>query len=608
MDRADRLNAFCGVCRTEQPLKSFRRLSDWPLLYLDFCGACEERFGTLTLYRDVNLTAAITPKAKAFVLDDPKSAKVEQAMTDGREEQKRELARRELMRRRLIYFASQMRGPSYLAGWVHNDIARRLERFMQQVERKESPRLMLFVPPRHGKSLLGSEDFPSWIFGHHPDWEIIDSAYAVSLPVGFSRHIRDRLFSPEYGAVFPETKIRDDARGVEEWALTKGGRFRAAGVETGVTGTGAHILIIDDPIKDYIEAQSETIRNNAYNWYTTTARSRLAPGGGVLIIQTRWHDADLAGRLLTDQKEQIEAGLPLDEIDQWEVISYAALAEYDEYLMPSGQIEQAPSTVPEGARLLRSAGEALHPDRYSTKAMRRLRNTTPPAQWNALYQQNPVPDTGEYFTRDQFRTYVSLPGTEDEYAYFMAWDLAIGQKQTNDWTVGVVCALHHTGAIYVLDMIRGRFGTFEIITALVTAAQKWPLLQRVGLEDGQIKKTMQPLIEAAIQKEKLLFSLDETLKPVTDKMVRARPLQQKMQMGQMWFPAAQAWAGKMQDEMLRFPSGVHDDIVDALAWAVRMSMSIVPPVPKSFKNRPRKSWRDSLPRAASASSKNFMTA
>src|SRR5215469_10434255 len=155
----------------------------------------------------------------------------------------------------------------------------------------------------------------------------------------------------------------------------------------------------------------------------------------------------------------------------------------------------------------------------------------PSGQWNALYQQNPVPDTGEYFTRDQFRTYAGLPGKEDDFAYFMAWDLAIGQKQTNDWTVGVVGALHYTGRLYIVDLVRARMKAADMISAMIALGKKWPYIQRCGIEEGHIKKTMQPMIEAAIQDNKMLFSLDNNLRPDQDKMRRARPLQEMMQTG-----------------------------------------------------------------------------
>lgn len=598
---------YCASCKAEQSLQEFRILTFSPLVYVDFCKACETRRGTMTLYRDRELHSATTASARNIVLSgtDDASTQIEQEAVNYREEQRREFARRELARKYLLYYTKQF-NPSYDAGWVHKDIARRLEKFIKDIEEKNSPRLMIFMPPRHGKSTLASQEFPSWLLGHHADWEIISASYAISLPVGFSRVIKDRLESDEYHAIFPGTELRADARGVEEWLTTKRGRYRAVGVEGGITGTGAHVLIIDDPIKDYQEAQSETIRESAYNWYTSTARTRLAPGGGVLIIQTRWHDADLSGRLLTDRQTLLEAGVPREEMDDWEVVSYPAIAEYDEWLFPDRTIQVGPEEIPEGAILLRPKDEALHPARYSALELRRIRNTMPSVQWNALFQQNPVPETGEYFTKDMFRTYGQLPDAPENFAYFMAWDLAIGEKSSNDWTVGTVCAYHFTGAIYIVDMFRARTNAPGIVDAALQMAKKWPLLQILGMEYGQIYKTMAPLLKEAMTAAKVRFSLTEELKPVNDKLLRARPLQQKMQMGLVHFPAAQPWVGLIEREMLRFPNGTHDDIVDSLAWLIRMSMTISPPRPyRTQKKRKLKSWKDDL---TPSSGSSFMTA
>jgi len=600
---------YCHGCGVEQSITRFRVLSEAPLTYVDFCMDCEKVKGTKTLYTSKQTAGYTTKRAADFILNghDAQAEKIEKKAVSMAEEQRRELARRELSRRYLLYYTVQF-NPTYLAGWVHKDIARRLEQFVRDVEAKKSPRLMIFMPPRHGKSTLASQELPSWVLGGHPTWEIISASYAVSLPLGFSRKIKDRLEDPSYSAIFPEAQLRPDAKGVEEWLTTKGGRYRAAGVEGGITGTGADILIIDDPIKDYQEAQSETVRENAYNWFTTTARSRLAPGGGVLIIQTRWHDADLSGRLLTDRQSLIDMGVDQEEIDDWQVVSYPAIAEHDEYLFPDKTIQIAPAEVPENATKLRSAGDALHPERYTAKALRTMRNTMPPVQWNALYQQNPVPDTGEFFNRDMFRPYVNLPGMLDEYAFFLACDLAIGEKQTNDWTVAVVGALNNDGDLYLMDFLRGRMGTYQIIDALLTMAQKYEHLQVMGLEYGQIYKTMAPLLKDAMQHRKVTFALTEDLKPVTDKLMRARPLQQKMQMGKVYFPANRPWVSQIEQEMLRFPSGQHDDIVDAMAWLARMALTITPPQPpKMITGRRVESWKKQL-NVLRGDGKSFMTA
>jgi hypothetical protein len=203
-------------------------------------------------------------------------------------EARRELAQRELCRKYLL--ASILRfNPQYLAGWVHKDICVRLEKFMHDIEDGKNPRLMLQMPPRHGKSTIASQEFPAWVLGHHPEWEIMGCSYAESLALDFSRAVRERLRDTEYHVLFKDTKLDRDNSNAQGWKTTKKGGFLPAGVGGAITGKGAHILIIDDPVKNSQEAESETTRESISNWYDSTAYTRLAPGGGVLIIQTRWH-------------------------------------------------------------------------------------------------------------------------------------------------------------------------------------------------------------------------------------------------------------------------------------------------------------------------------
>ena len=196
----------------------------------------------------------------------------------------KELARRQLAKRRLIHFTKHTH-PDYQIGWVHNDIAMRLEKFSQDVADRKSPRLMLLVPPRHGKSELASIRLPAWHLGRFPHHEIINVGYNLDLPMEFSRKVRELLRDPAYQVLFPEAQLDATSQATESWRLTKGGGFKAAGVGGGITGKGAHILIIDDPIKNMEEADSADRRQLLDYWYQSTAYTRLAPGGGVLVIQ-----------------------------------------------------------------------------------------------------------------------------------------------------------------------------------------------------------------------------------------------------------------------------------------------------------------------------------
>ena len=204
-----------------------------------------------------------------------------------------ELASRLLARRRLLPFIMRI-NPKYLAGWVHKDICERLERFSADVAAGKSPRLMLLMPPRHGKSEIASRNFPAWHMGQYPDHEFIACSYNVSLAMGFSRKVKQIIEDEGYAQVFPGAALDKNNQSTEEWALagTRGG-YVAAGIGGPITGKGAHVLVIDDPVKNAEEADSADQREKIWEWYNSTAYTRLAPGGGVLVIQCMTGDTQV---------------------------------------------------------------------------------------------------------------------------------------------------------------------------------------------------------------------------------------------------------------------------------------------------------------------------
>ena len=500
-----------------------------------------------------------------------------------------EIAQRELCRRKLLPFIQRFR-PKYMAGWVHEDICRRIERFVEQVERGESPRLLLLCPPRMGKSEIGSRHTPAWVLGKHPDWEIIAASHTSSLSLSFSRYLRDVMRDPAYTAVFPETILDSSSQSVENWNLTKGGGYMAAGVGTGITGRGCSILLIDDVVKDAEAAQSLTIRDNTWEWYLSTAYTRLAPGGGVLGILTWWHDDDWAGRL--------QQAMAQGDGDEFEIVKYPAINDYgDEYILPDDSIVQIPAgnPVPDGSRLTRPMGTAVHPQRYTTEMMLRIkRNLVAGGQkrvWDALYQQNPIPDEGNYFSKEMFRYYGSAPDRRELYVY-QAWDFAISEGKESDYTVGVCIGQDHYDNLYILDVRRFRSGDGGyIIDEILDFAATWDA-DVLGFEDGQIWKA----IEFQFQKrceERRQYPSHELLKPLTDKMVRANPLKGRMQLGKVYFDKQAPYFTELMKEMLHFPAGKHDDQIDSLAWAIRLTLARA--APKDMRPQTKvKSWKDEL--------------
>ena len=446
-----------------------------------------------------------------------------------------ELALRILTRKRLLPFVERF-NPDYNAGWVHKDICRRLEQFSRDVAEKKSPRLMLFMPPRHGKSTLASIAFPAWHLGRHPDHEFISCSYSGSLAMGFSRKVRSLLRDPSYKTAF-KTRLDPDSQSAEAWLTTNGGGYVAAGVGGGITGKGAHVLVIDDPVKNREDAESANNREANWDWYTSTAYTRLAPGGGVLVILTRWHDDDLAGKLLSAAQE---GG------DEWTVVKYPAIAEENEEF--------------------RSHGEALHPERYDVEALQRIQRAVGPRDWSALYQQNPVADDGDYFSRDMIQYFDPEDIDLDRMKFYCAWDLAIGKKDRNDYSVGMVVGIDEMEHIFVVDVVRGRFDGFELVEQILDMYETWrPSI--VGIEKGHIEMALGPFLEKRVRERGLYEAYFKDLKTGRrDKEARARAIQGRMQQGMVHFPKNEVFTGPLIAELLRFPNGVHDDQVDALAW------------------------------------------
>jgi predicted phage terminase large subunit-like protein len=479
-----------------------------------------------------------------------------------------ELARRELCRRHLLPFVQRF-NERYDAGWVHKDICARLEKFSLDVAEGKSPRLMLCLPPRHGKSEIVSRNFPAWHLGKYPEHEFIACSYASDLSLGFSRKVREIIRAPEYECLFPETRLSKDSQRIDAWMTTEDGGYVAAGVGGPITGRGAHILVIDDPVKNREEADSESVRTSIWDWYTSTAYTRLAPGGGVLIIQTRWHDDDLSGRLLT----QMAKG----EGDEWEVVEYPAIAVEDERY--------------------RRKGEALHPERYPLSALQRIKNAIGDRDWSALYQQKPVADDGDFFTRDMFPRYrmAEMPAY-DEMTYYTAWDLAIGQREQNDETFGITVGIDRRRRLWVVDVRHGRWDSEQIVDRILDMYSVWRS-DVTGIERGHIEMAIGPYLEREIQRRGLQTMYVEPLKPGRrDKQSRARPIQALMKRNEVMFRSGCDATQYLIDQLLRFPSGIHDDGVDAIAWIGQLIQGMTPS--REPKPKKRSGWRDRLLREA----------
>ena len=503
----------------------------------------------------------------------------------------KEMASRILSRRRLMPFVQRL-NERYDAGWVHKDICERLERFSDDVAAGKSPRLMLLMPPRHGKSELASRMFPPWHLGRHPEHEFIACSYNLSLAMGFSRKVKQIIDDPAYQGVF-ETRLDPNNQSTEEWGIARErGGYVAAGIGGPITGKGAHVLVIDDPVKNAEEADSADGREKVWEWYLSTAYTRLAPGGGVLIIQTWWHDDDLSGRI----QQMMAKGEDDEDIDQFEVIKYPAIATNDEFLEPETRMIVDTAPTPEAVPL-RLKGEALHPARYDLRKLNKIRalnrkdDKSDGRWWSALYQQNPVPDDGGYFTKSQFKR-APTPHVKRCNVY-IAWDFAISEKKQNDYTVGTVGLQDEEDMLHVAEVVRFKSGdSFFIVESILNLCARWPSATLLlGFEDGQIYRAIEALLKKRMRERKMYPAI-QVLKPITDKLARARSIQGRMQQGMVSFAANAEWYDDCRNEMLRFPAGVHDDQVDSLAWMTTMVVGRA--APRKRVEAAMRSWKDRL--------------
>lgn len=480
------------------------------------------------------------------------------------QEAARELAQRELSKRHLLPFVMRFT-PGYQPGWVHKIICAELEKFEQDIKAKRSPRLMIAMPPRHGKSQIASVCYPAWFMGRNPSMEIIAASYATSLSLIFSRKARGMVGSKEFKDIFPRVALDPENKSAESWMTTQAGAYVASGIGSGITGKGAHLGIIDDPVKDRTEADSETTREGVKDWYSSTFYTRLAPGGGVLVIQTRWHEDDLSGWLESRMQDKEDPGA-----DNWRIVKFPAFATEDERY--------------------RKKGDALHPDRYDNAQLKQIKSNMLPRDWAALYQQSPVADEGAYFKREFFKYYDTLPDLNSLNIY-SAFDLAIGKKETNDYTVGVTVGVDEHDRIFVLNLVRVRFDALEIVDLILTTYDTWkPLI--IGIERGQIELSIQPILEKRMRERSSYPSIEKLLPGRQDKEARARSIQGRLQQGLVFFPKHAGWLEAFEHEMLMFPAGRHDDQVDAIAWIGQLLSTIVPP--KKARVAKLSSWRDRL--------------
>lgn len=403
-------------------------------------------------------------------------------------------------------------------------------------------RLMISMPPRHGKSELASKFFPAWFLGRYPDKRVILCSYEADFAASWGRKVRNTL--TDHGQEVFGVRVAQDSSAASRWDIAShAGGMITAGVGGPITGRGADLLIIDDPVKNSEEAESSTIRERTWDWYRSTAYTRLEPGGAVIIIQTRWHEDDLSGRLL---REQANGG------DQW-----------DEVILPAEAEENDP--------LGRAPGEALWPDRYPLDRLQEIARTLGSYLYSALFQQRPQPAGGQVFRRDHFRyahkdgdAYVLRRSTGETHVpisrcwRFQTIDPSGSVKETADYFVIMTFDVTPANELIIVDIVRTRAETTNHERMLDDARTRLsPLYQAVE------SKTFGLNIYQSFKRKGRAI---RELKADADKAFRARPVSIQMENEAVFFLEGIEHLAEFEHELLAFPKGAHDDMVDALAY------------------------------------------
>ena len=452
--------------------------------------------------------------------------------------------KQELSRRNLSDFTNYTK-PDFIEGWFNRIIAKELQQFYFDVMAGKQPRLLIQAPPRSGKSELFSRRFPAWAFGQNPNLQIIAASYSTDLASRMNRDVQRIIDSEEYQGVFPETTLNgkniatvsgQSLRNSEIFEIVgHAGAYRSAGVGGGITGMGADIAIIDDPVKDAKEANSQTVRDSVWDWYTSTFYTRLSPKSGILLGMTRWHEDDLAGRLLEEAKK---GG------DQWRVVSFPAIAEEDEEY--------------------RNEGDALHPERYNIEHLSKIKKAVGTQTWNALYQQRPSSKGGDIIKGAWFKRYSVLPRMK---RVIIAGDTAQKIKQHNDFSVFLAAGLAVDGGVYIFDLIRGKWEAPELEQKLSDVWNKYRSMpvHKVYIED---KSSGTSLIQNIQRKQRIPI---EGVQVDTDKYTRVLGVQGYIESGYIYLPNDAEWIEDFIKECEAFTatdSHKHDDQVDAMVMAI----------------------------------------
>jgi len=414
--------------------------------------------------------------------------------------------------------------PQWVWDWPHQQL---LYSYLDRYSKGEIKRLIINMPPRHGKTETITVRFPAWLLENDPAQRVILGAYSQTFVNKFSRKTR-RIVDQRIG-------LSKERAAANEWETLQDGGMKAVGVGAGITGHGGDHIIVDDPVKNREEANSKVYREKVWDWFKDDLYTRLEPGGQIIVTMTRWHEDDLVGRIM----KAVKSGEFEDE-EQWHILNLPAIAIKDD---PLGRPE----------------GEPLCPDRFDKKDLL-AKKAVMGISFYSLYQGSPTAQDGSIFKTEWWRTYTDLPPSQDRKRVIASWDTAFKTGADNDYSVGIVAIETDTG-LYIVDMIRGKY--------------EFPQLKQQLVDTSDHHGVTTLLIEDKASGQSVIQTLkQETMLPIIpikvdkDKESRAHSASDMVQAGRVYLPTSASWVADFIDELGKFPYGEHDDIVDAMTQLI----------------------------------------
>lgn len=439
----------------------------------------------------------------------------------------------------------------YHGSWHHRLIAEKIQKFW---ESETQNKLMLFVPPQHGKSEIASRNFPAWVLGQNPDTKIAAASYAVELSRSFNRSVQRIIDSKPYGQVFPNTflnakNVASDAKGAfirntEQFEVVNHkGSYKSVGVMGGLSGFAVDLAIIDDPVKDRMEAESKTYRQRVYDWYLNVLEARLHNKSKVLLIMTRWHEDDLAGRLLQE------------EPDEWTVIKIPAIKEQNRDDNPNHMtdLEDDP----------REVGQPLWPERHSLDKLLKTKKKSE-SVFDSLYQQNPSAPEGNKVKKDWFE-YCHIKEVPN-----IPWDIWVDgayTKSTANDPTGLMCCGYDvkTKTLYIRHAHDAYMEMPEFLKFIPEYADlhEYGRKSRVRFEPKASGKSMKQMVNSiselsAVEIKSVLVS--------EGKEARIQTAAPKIEAGKVVLVKGN-WNNRFVNQIASFPNAPHDEYVDLIGYA-----------------------------------------